>query len=118
MEVLEWITAIMLVLGIGMAGVMKLMQNEMATDIADRLGYRDRMTIIGVAEVAGAIGVVIGAISSDLEWIGVLAAIGIILLMAGALMHHQRAGDSGKDLAPPAVLALVAVVYIIALFAN
>lgn len=118
MEILEWITAIILLIGIGMAGATKLMKNDMALEMADKLGYRDRMSMIGMAEVAGAAGVLIGAISSDLEWIGVLAAIGIILLMMGALMHHQRAGDSGKDMAPPAMMAVLAVLYIIALFAN
>ena len=89
MEVLEWITAILLLIGIGMAGATKLMKNDMALEMADKLGYRDRMSMIGIAEVAGAAGVLIGAISSDLEWIGVLAAVGIILLMLCILSHYR-----------------------------
>lgn len=118
MEILEWITAILLLIGIGMAGATKIMDNPMATEMADKLGYRDRMKMIGVLELAAAAGVLLGAISSDVEWIGFLAAVGIILLMLGALMHHQRVGDRGKDLAPPAMMALLAVLYIVALFAN
>ena len=117
MVVLEWITAILLVAGIGMAGVTKLTRQKMAVDTADRLGYSNLMMPIGGAEVAGAIGVLIGALSSSLEWVGVLAALGIVGLMVGALVYHRRAGDS-KDMMPAAVLLVVAVLYIVALFAN
>ncbi|NNC80015.1 MAG: DoxX family protein [Acidimicrobiales bacterium] len=117
MEVLEWITAILLLVGIGMAGITKLTDQDMAVETADRLGYRNIMKPLGGAEVAGAIGVLIGAISSDLEWLGVLAALGIVGAMLGALVYHQRAGDT-KEMAPPIVMAVVAVLYIVALFAN
>ncbi len=117
MEVLEWITAIVLVLGIGMAGVAKLTRQAMMVEGAERLGYSNLLMPIGAAEVLGAIGVLIGAISSDLEWLGVLAGIGIVALMVGAVMYHHRGGDKNERF-PPIVLAVVAILYIIALFAN
>jgi uncharacterized membrane protein YphA (DoxX/SURF4 family) len=62
-------------------------------------GYR----LIGVAELAAAIGVLIG-----LWWhpLGVAAAAGMVLLLTGALLTHRRAGDAAKE-ATPALLALV-----------
>jgi len=117
MQILVWVTAIVLIAGIGMAGVMKLTKNQMSVEMAEKLDYSNLMMPIGAAEVAGAIGVLIGALSSDLEWIGVLAAIGVIALMIGAQVYHRRAGDT-KEGMPSLVLLAVAVVYIVALFAN
>jgi hypothetical protein len=117
MEILEWITAIALVLGIGGAGVTKLTRQAMPVAEAERLGYTNLMMPIGAAEVLGAIGVIIGAASGDLEWLGVLAGLGIVAMMVGAFWYHQRAGD-GNQRIPSVVLAVVAILYIVALFAN
>ncbi len=117
MGVLEWVTAIALVIGIGMAGVTKLMANAMSVEMAKKLDYENLMKPIGGAEVLGAIGVLIGAISSDFEWVGVLAGLGIIAMMVGAVIYHMRANDQ-KGAAPAVVLGVVALLYIIALFGN
>jgi hypothetical protein len=62
-----------------------------------------RYRLIGVAELAAAIGVLIG-----LVWrpAGLLAAAGMFLLLIGALITHRRAHDSIRE-ALPALLALV-----------
>jgi len=59
--------------------------------------------LIGVAELAAAVGVLIG-----LFWrpAGLLAAAGMILLLIGALIAQRRAHDSVR-LAVPALVALV-----------
>lgn len=116
MVVLEWITAIILLALAGTSGVMKLIGNKRMVEGAEKLGYTNLSIPIGVAEVLGAIGVIIGAAVSDFEWLGVLAAIGIVALMLGALVYHRRAGDT--EIAPAIVLIIVAVLYIIALLAN
>jgi uncharacterized membrane protein YphA (DoxX/SURF4 family) len=61
-----------------------------------------RYRLIGVAELAAAVGVLIG-----LFWrpLGLLAAAGMILLLVGALVTHRRARDSVRE-ALPAVVAL------------
>lgn len=118
MTVLEWITAIILAVGFVMSGAMKLSGQKMALEMAEKLGVGNLRMLIGGAEVLGGIGVIIGAAVSDLEWLGVLAAIGLIALMIGAVVYHQRAGDKPKDMMPAGVMLVLAVVYIIALFAN
>lgn len=118
MTALAWITGVILIVGFAMAGGTKLMGVAMATEMADRLGYTRLLRLIGVAEVVGAIGVLIGLVSADLEWLGVLAALGLIATMVGAVVYHQRGGDGPKDSAPAVVLAVLAVLYIIALFGN
>lgn len=118
MEILEWVTGIILAIGFVMSGAMKLTGQKMATEMAAKLGYENLARPIGIAEVLGAAGVIIGAASTDLEWLGVLAAIGFIVLMVGAIVYHQRAGDKPKDMAPAAMMLVIAVLYIIALFGN
>jgi uncharacterized membrane protein YphA (DoxX/SURF4 family) len=64
----------------------------------------DKLWLLAVAEIAGAIGLVAG-----LFWwpIGIAAAIGVILYFAGAVVSHLRVHDS--KIAPPSGLLLFTV---------
>jgi uncharacterized membrane protein YphA (DoxX/SURF4 family) len=73
----------------------------------------ERYRLIGVVELAGAAGVLLGLAVTAL---GALAAIGLTLLMIAALVTHRRAGDPPSQMAPAAVLgvlsAITAVLYV------
>ena len=114
MDVLVWITTVLLVLGVGGVAAMKLSGNAEVVEQANRLGYESIRVSTSVAEVLGVIGVVIGAVNSDLQWLGVLSAIGIAGMMVGAIVYHRRAGDTWPTL--PSILMLISsVLYIVAL---
>ena len=68
-----------------------------------------RYRLIGVAEVAAAVGVLAG-----LSWhpLGVAAAAGLALLLAGALITHRRAADHGKEMAPALIGLALAIAYL------
>jgi len=68
-----------------------------------------RYRLIGVAELAAAAGVLIG-----LRWhpLGVAAATGMTLLLAGALITHRRATDSGKEMAPALLALAITIAYL------
>jgi uncharacterized membrane protein YphA (DoxX/SURF4 family) len=68
-----------------------------------------RYRLIGVAEAAAAAGVLIG-----LWWhpLGAAAAAGMALLLAGALISHRRAADSGKDMAPALIALALTIAYL------
>ena len=117
MEVLEWITTALLVLAMGGIGGMKLVGNEEGIKQAVRLGYDHIRIPIGIAEVAAAIGVVLGAAITDLEWLGAAAAVGIIAMMIGAAGFHIRARDKFETL-PSIVVAALAVLYLVAIDAS
>lgn len=117
MEVLEWITAILLIVAMAGIGGMKLVGNETGIEQAVRLGYDKIRIPIGVAEVAAAVGVLLGAAITDLEWLGAAAAIGIILMMIGAAGYHLRAGDRLENL-PSIVVATAAILYLVAINAG
>lgn len=65
---------------------------------------------IGVLELLGSAAVIIGL---WVEWLGILAAIGLLLLMAGALIYHARARDEAKNFVPPASLLVLTLVLLI-----
>jgi hypothetical protein len=74
-----------------------------------RLSLRN-YRIIGVLELAASAGLLIG-----LAWapLGIAAGAGLVLLMAGAAVSHQRAGDPVMRVAAPAVLGILAAIAVV-----
>ena len=70
---------------------------------------------IGVLEVAGAIGVLIGLIRPLL---GGLAGAGLLLLLAGAMVTHLRNHDGPREVAPAVVCAALVAGYLAALIGT
>jgi uncharacterized membrane protein YphA (DoxX/SURF4 family) len=68
-----------------------------------------RYRLIGVAELAAAAGVLAG-----LWWhpLGIAAAVGMTLLLIGALITHRRAADSGKEMAPALLALAITIAYL------
>ncbi|WP_217576719.1 DoxX family protein [Streptomyces sp. GbtcB7] len=105
------VLAVLLALVYLAAGAPKAAGQTKTTEQADHLGVSPGLyRAIGVLEVLGAAGVVIGL---WLAWLGVAAGTGLVLLMIGAAAVHARAKDPGKVLAPAVVLALVDVAYVV-----
>ncbi|MFB4318796.1 DoxX family protein [Actinomadura sp. 21ATH] len=62
--------------------------------------------LIGLSEVMAAAGLVLG-----LAWwpIGAAASLGLVCLMAGAVLAHLRAGDPPGKTAAPTIIAALAI---------
>jgi hypothetical protein len=91
----------------GFSSTIKLFGVPRSLAIRDHLGISPtRWRVIGLLELAGVIGVLVG-----LAWapIGVAAAVGLALLVVGAIAFHVRASDSLADTAPAVVGAGLAV---------
>lgn len=114
MDMVLWIATVLLVLGLGLPGMMKLTSKPMALEAAERLGYEKLLMPLGVIEIVAPVALVIGALSKRLEWLGVLAALGTVGLMIGAIIYHRRVGDT-KEMIPGIVLLVAAVAYLIAI---
>ncbi|GLZ35316.1 invasion protein [Lentzea sp. NBRC 105346] len=67
---------------------------------------------IGALEIAGAAGILLGLAVPAL---GILAAVGLLLLLAGALITHVRNRDSGRDVVPALVCAVLVAGYLVTL---
>ncbi len=69
---------------------------------------RDRMRIIGVLELLGAIGLVLPAATSILPWLTPVAAACLAVLMVFAIVLHARRPDEGRNIVLNAVLGILA----------
>jgi uncharacterized membrane protein YphA (DoxX/SURF4 family) len=88
------------------SAVGKLRGDQMQTQTLEKVGFpASGVWLLAVAEVAAAIGMVIG-----LFWwpLGVAAAVGAILYFLGATVSHLRVRD--YNVTAPVVLLLVAAV--------
>ena len=78
---------------------------EMLTGLGVPLGWFPRLA---AAELAGGVGLLVGLAVAG---IGIAAAIGLIAYFVGAVATHVRAKN--KQIAPPAALAVLAIVALI-----
>jgi uncharacterized membrane protein len=76
-----------------------------AADVSDA-----QFRTIGLLEVAGAVGLVVPAALGIAPGLTVLAAIGLVLTMVGAVATHVRYGETSRLVVPLVTLALALLV--------
>jgi len=89
------------------SGVMKIVGASAMRSSADHLGLSfSSYRLIGVLEVLGAAGLLVG-----IAWrpAAIAAAVGLALLMVGAIGYHRRAHDAPGEIAPPVVLGVLSL---------
>ena len=95
-------------------GTAKVLAVAPMRERAAHLGYSTTAyRTIGVLEIAGVLGVLIGL---AVPLIGALAGAGLLLLLAGALASHVRNGDGVREYAPALLCAALVVAYVAALY--
>jgi len=112
MDIALWIAQGMLALAFAGAGFLHAFQfDQMLTNPrrawAADVG-RPGMRAIGLLEIAGAIGVVLPALTGILPWLTPLAAAGLTLLMLAAAIFHARRREFSA-IVPNAVLGAIAL---------
>lgn len=114
MDIALWIVAGILALVFLMAGMMKI-RTPYETLIADeKMGWTndyDARTIrlIGVLEVLAAIGLIVPALTGIIPMLVPLAAIGLVLMMVGAMATHLRRENETQMVMGNAVFLLMAL---------
>jgi uncharacterized membrane protein YphA (DoxX/SURF4 family) len=105
-----WVAQVLLAAAFLGAGAMKLSQpkEKLAKNMAWVEDFsQPAVRLIGAAEVLGAIGVVLPALTGILPWLTPLAALGLVLTMIGAALTHLRRKEYG-NIAMNAVLLVLA----------
>ncbi|WP_223838306.1 DoxX family protein [Saccharopolyspora pogona] len=103
---LSWLVGVAYTIG----GVAKLAGVGVMRKDAEHFGFSYRLyRLIGALELLGGIGVAAGLL---LKPIGLAAAAGLALLMAGAVVAHVRAKDPVGKTAPAAVCGLLCIAII------
>ncbi len=118
MTVVAWILQIVLALAFLAAGGMKLARPKPAL-VAAGMGYAEDFSGsaikgIGALEVLGAIGLILPAVTGIATFLVPLAALGLALTMAGAVVVHVRRKE---PYVPPLVLGVLALVLAVLRFA-
>lgn len=113
-----WIAQGLVAALFGMAGVMKTFMP--IPRLAGMLGWPREMPgltrFIGLAEIAGAIGMILPIALDILPWLTPLAAIGFAVIQVLAIGLHHRRGETSKTLVPNLVLLALSLFVAIGLF--
>lgn len=110
MNVVLWIVQILLALAFAGAGFMKVSQPR--EKLATNMGWVEDFSgntvkFIGVMELLGALGLILPAATGILPWLTPLAAVGLILIMIGALITHGRRGELAMAIPVNGILLLL-----------
>lgn len=109
-----WVGQIVLALVMGMAGWLKVSRPK--TDMENRMSWvqdypQSTIRVIGLLELAAAIGLIVPAASGFLPILTPLAAGGVAVLMALAILVHARRKERQFILVNIAILALAVFVF-------
>ncbi|MBI4922905.1 MAG: DoxX family protein [Devosia nanyangense] len=107
-----WAAQVLLALLFGFAGIMKTFRP--IPDLAKMLVWPGDLPVwvtrfIGIAEGAGALGLILPLASGILAWLTPLAAIGLAIIQALAIGFHAQRGETAKSLPINLVLLALAV---------
>ena len=112
MKVALWTVQVILAVAFLFAGVLHGFRQEEAKA---QLGWPAAvspalLTFIGIVEIAGAIGLVLPALTNRLPWLTPLAALGLVALMLLAILFHISRGEYPNVLFNVVLLVLAAFV--------
>jgi hypothetical protein len=113
MDVVLWIVAGLAAAAFFMAGATKLALGKKVEEkgMAWAKHYSDGgVRGIGVAEVAGALGLILPAVTGIATWLVPSAALGLVVVMVGAVRRHTIDGEGLKGSMPAIVLGVLALV--------
>jgi hypothetical protein len=109
MFVVTAVLALLLTVALVGSAAGKLTRSEQVMGSMRAVGVKDsQVPVLAGIELVGALGLLVGLV---VEWIGILAAVGVLLYFALAVASHVRAGD--KNLAPAAGLAVLSLVVLV-----
>ncbi|MFE4995963.1 DoxX family protein [Streptomyces mirabilis] len=107
--------ACLIALIFGAIGVLNTLASPKARELAAETGFSvAAYRRIGVLQLAGGAGAALGLAVPPL---GGLAGVGLLLLLAGAVIVHLRKGDPVAKFVPAAVCAVLVASYLVALSA-
>jgi uncharacterized membrane protein YphA (DoxX/SURF4 family) len=113
MGIALWVAQVLLALAFLGAGATKLSRPK--EKLAKNMPWvedfsQGTVRLIGTLEAVGAVGLVLPALTGVLPWLTPLAALGLVLLMVGAILTHLRRSESSAITVPVVLLVLAAFV--------
>jgi putative oxidoreductase len=113
MNIVLWILQILLALAFLAAGIPKAFQS--IDTLAKRLSWTREVPaafvrFIGIAEILGAIGLILPVLTHILPWLTIAAAIGLVLTMISAAVFHLARREYMRTVPSVVLLLLIAFV--------
>ncbi|MGW5455956.1 DoxX family protein [Nocardia sp. NPDC003979] len=115
MNIVVWIVSALLAALFLMAGSMKLAKSKRQLVADPKMGWAEPfpeglIKFIGAAEVAGALGLILPGVFDIAAWLVPAAAIGLAVVMVGAIVTHGRRGEWQNVVVTVVLLALAVFV--------
>ncbi|MGW6118517.1 DoxX family protein [Nocardia sp. NPDC055165] len=115
MNVVVWIVSGLLAAVFLLAGAMKLAKSKEQLVADPKMGWAEPfpeglIKFIGAAEVAGALGLILPGVFGIATWLVPAAAIGLAVIMVGAIVTHGRRGEWSNVVMTVVLLALAVFV--------
>jgi uncharacterized membrane protein len=112
MNVVLWILQVLLALAVLAAGTTKVVTPK--SKLRDRMTWVDSFSetgvkLIGVAEALGGLGLILPAATGIAPILTPIAAVGIAIVMIGAVITHLRRTEN-TQVAPSAILLVMALI--------
>ncbi|CAN5262273.1 hypothetical protein BH09ACT5_BH09ACT5_14650 [soil metagenome] len=120
MTIVLWILIGLLALVSLAVALMKLVRpKEKLAAMGDPFAWtadfsQGQIRLIAVAELLGAVGLVLPGATGILPWVSGIAAVGIAILQVGAIVTHLRRGE--RAVIPNIVIVVLAVVVAVLVF--
>ena len=107
LNTLLWIAQVFVAVVVALTGIIKMVvpKEKLAKKMHWAASWPEaRVKLLGLAEVAGAVGLIVPTATGILPVLTAVAALCVGVLMAGAVRTHQRLGEG---FAPAAVIGLL-----------
>ncbi len=113
MNIVLWIVAILLALAFLAAGTIKLTRPK--EQLEGQMGWVEdfdpwNIKVIAILEILAGIGLILPALTGILPWLTPLAAVGLVLVMLGAILTHARRQEYPMIIGNVVLLALAVIV--------
>ena len=113
MNIALWVVQGLLAAAFLMTGTMKLTQSK--EKIAENMAWvedftEDQIKMIGALELLGAIGLILPGVTGVAPVLVPLAAVGIALIMIGAIVTHVRRSEAQQTIINLAFMAMAAFI--------
>ena len=119
MNIVIWVVQILLALVFLLSGVLKITRpiEKLAVLMKYVIAIKppQLVRVIGFLEGLAALGLILPTMTGILPWLTPVAAIGVVLIMIGAMTLHVRIGE-GSQIAPNIVLLLLAAFVVVGRF--
>jgi hypothetical protein len=111
MNILIWIAQGLLAAAMFMSGSMMLMRSR--AQLSERMGWVEDFSqsfirTIAALKVLGALGLILPMLLGILPWLTPVAAIGLAIIMGGAVATHARREDEGRFVFGTGIFTLLA----------